>query len=472
MIKSLIIFSLILILNLEGRSQCDLPFYHKYISKGDSVLKIIKAKKGGTADDYKAAINHFNTAMLVCPDSAEHARSKILEVFKEIQKLKQLADNEKNDADQQREKAESATYRFKVSTFANAPYKYIRLIRDGPEDVEKIRNESFDSKLIAYCYHLDILGDSIRKYCDSISPDYNVLMDKLYYDNDLYEKIYYCLKSLNPEDTVALKPFKGKRPDFGLKKFTEGDKIYTVEFENRQIKTTRNGVEEILVPPSDHQFISFTLSRTSKRLFCATDDNYIFVYSFCDSIKPMLLKDETIAMGSKITALDFKEDSSIIFFGTVKGDIGFIRYNSDRKNQPVYDVENSLGSEITSVGFFTHKIEKDSLRTFLLATSLKNRSAVYELNSNYLTPNYKFSGNALPRRGLGNINHAVFDSDCQKVIIETKKDDAKGPSLWEWNPFSREILEGLKVVITAKLKSNENQVPAEQILNKSKVKFY
>ena len=94
------------------------------------------------------------------------------------------------------------------------------------------------------------------------------------------------------------------------------------------------------------------------------------------------------------------------------------------------------------------------------------------MNSTYLTPNAKFSGNALPRRGLGNINHAVFDSDCQKVIIETKKDDANNPSLWEWNPFSREILEGLKAVNTAKLQSNETQIPAEQIMNKSKVKFY
>lgn len=460
-------------LNLEGRTQCDSPFYRKYISKGDSVLKIIKGKKGGTADDYKAAINHYNTAMLVCPDSAEHARSKILEVFKEIQKLKEKAISSSNEAEKLKIKADSATYWFKVSTWSNAPYKYIRLIRDGPEDIEKIRTDSFDSKLIAYCYHLDILGDSIQKYCDSTSvADYNVLMDKLYFDNDLYEKIYYCLKSLNPEDTVALKPFKGKRPDFGFKKITEGDNIYTVELENRKIKTTKKGVKEILVPPSEHQFISFTLSTTLKRLFCATDDNYIFVYSFCDSIKPMLLKDETIAMGSKITALDFKEDSSIIFFGTVKGDIGFIRYNSDRKNQPVYDVENSLGSEITSIDFFTHEIEKDKPKTFLLATSLKNRSSVYELNSNYLTPNYKFSGNALPRRGLGNINHAIFDFDCQKVIIETKKDDAKDPSLWEWNPFSREILEGLKAVKMAKMQSNETQISPEEIMNKSKVKFY
>ncbi len=470
--KILILFSFIIVINLEGWSQCDSPFYRKYISKGDSVLAIIK-RKGGTAEVYKSAINHYNTAMLVCPDSAEKARVKILEVFKEIQKLKEQAVKASNEAFDQKTKAELATKGFKFSTWANAPYKYVRLILDGPEDVEKIKKDSFDLKLIAYCNHLDILGDSITKYCDSTSlSDYNMLMDKLYYDNGLYEKVYYCLKSINPEDTVVLKPYTGKRPGFNVKKFTDGNKNYTVELEKKKISITRNSEKEILTPQSGQQFISFTLSPTLKRLFCSTDDNFIYVYSFFDSIKPKLLADETIAMGSRITAMDFKEDSSVLFFGTVKGDIGFIRYNSDRKNQPVYDVENSLGSEVTSIGFFTHKIGKDKPKTFLLATGQRSRSSVFELDSNYLTPNYKFMGNFLPRRGLGNINHAVYDAECKKVIVETKRDDIKDPSLWEWNPFSREILEGLKAVKKAKLQNNEIQIKPDQFMNKSQVKFY
>jgi len=212
MIKCLIIFSFILMVNLEGWSQCDSPFYRKYISNGDSVLAVIK-RRGGTAEVYKSAINHYNTAMLVCPDSAEQARRKILEVFKEIQKLKEQAIMASKDAFDQKTKAELATKGFKFSTWSNAPYKYVRLIRDGPEDVGKIKKDSFDIKLIAYCNHLDILGDSIKKYCDSSSlADYNMLMDKLYFNNDLYEKVYYCLKSLNPDDTVALKPYKGIKP--------------------------------------------------------------------------------------------------------------------------------------------------------------------------------------------------------------------------------------------------------------------
>lgn len=472
MIKILILFSLIIVINLEGWSQCDSPFYRKYISKGDSVLAIIK-RKGGTAEVYKSAINHYNTAMLVCPDSAEKARIKILEVFKEIQKLKEQAVTASKDAFDQKTKAELATKGFKFSTWANAPYKYVRLILDGPEDVEKIKKDSFDLKLIAYCNHLDILGDSITKYCDSTSlSDYNVLMDKLYFDNDLYEKVFYCLKSINPDDTVVLKPYKGQRPGFALKKFVDGNKNYTVELEKDIITVTKNNEKEILTPPAGQQFIAFTLSLQLKRLFCSTDDNYIYVYGVFDSDKPKLLADEKIAMGSRITAMDFEEDSSVIFFGTSKGDIGFIRYNSDRKNQPVYDAENSLGSEVTSIECFTHKIGESMPKTFLLATGQRNRSLVFVLDSNYLTPNYKFLGNMMPRRGLGNITHAIYDPECKKVIIETKRDDNKDASLWEWNPFSREILEGLKAVKKAILLNNEIQIKPDQFMNKSQVKFY
>ena len=56
------------------------------------------------------------------------------------------------------------------------------------------------------------------------------------------------------------------------------------------------------------------------------------------------LLENRIATGVKITALDYNENGDIIYFGTVNGDIGFIKYKSDNKNQPVF--QNSLYSKL------------------------------------------------------------------------------------------------------------------------------
>ena len=70
---------------LKGYAQKDCPFYDKYIHIGDSIID-----KGEKAD-FQAAINAFSTAMLHCPEKAQQARNKILDVFKAIEDLKNKA---------------------------------------------------------------------------------------------------------------------------------------------------------------------------------------------------------------------------------------------------------------------------------------------------------------------------------------------------------------------------------------------
>lgn len=66
-----------------SKNKC--PFFETYIQKGDAELK-----KGSNAY-FEAAINAYSTAMVHCPDSAEVARKKILEVFEAIERLRNEA---------------------------------------------------------------------------------------------------------------------------------------------------------------------------------------------------------------------------------------------------------------------------------------------------------------------------------------------------------------------------------------------
>ena len=175
-------------------------------------------------------------------------------------------------------------------------------------------------------------------------------------------------------------------------------------------------------------------------------------------------------MGAKITAMDFEEDSSIIFFGTVKGDIGFIRFSRDNKSQPVYDPENALGSQITSIRYFKHTIGQNNAKPFLLATGLKSKAVVFEVDSNFLKPNNKFSGNTLPDQDLGNISQAVYDPKQQKIILETQI--AENKSAYIWNPFTAEILDELKIVMKAEKPGDVNYKKLLEIMNGPDVKFY
>jgi len=418
--------------------------------KGDSIF--IRLKSGDTSVDFKHVMDAYNTAALVYPEMADAARDSMMEVFTYIEKVK-------NDAIVQRIRANTATEQARKErdiaefakrvadtlkqlsiafNFSNAPYKYLRLIRDGPKDKAKISNDTFDLKLIAYCNHLDSLRDSIKQYCaKSDVYIYNSLHENLYYDNDLYEKIYYCFKShdsigyvLNPDQQQDTGYFS----ENSIRKRSEG---FMLSDDSTKITSMRSNQENEILQRAGQKFTSFTLSHKSKLIFCATDDNYIVAYDLDNSAgyQPR----DSIAMGTKVTAMDFDDNNNIIFFGTVSGDIGFIKYDGDRKNQPVYDIENALGSRITGMDLFAVTDPFDYKRhIFLLATGLNSKAAVYKIDSNLLVPGNKFSANILPDQELGQIRQAAFDTSLKQVVLETFKANTR--TVYMWDPFTDSAL--------------------------------
>lgn len=446
----------LMMLSLQGFSQDTCKFFMRYIDIGNKKLN------NKFNPDFKAAINAFNTAMLHCPDRANEARERILYAFEKIDSLKKAADtardyaieqkriarknenianDERRNANRERFKADSIRNDSYKSTLSNAPYKYIRLVKDGPKDKDKIKRDSFDYKLIAYCNHLVSVKDSMNtKKMNTAIDTLNNLVENLYFNNDLYEKIYFCLDANGWKSSVLDSSFKIS----GASLFAEKIKIKSL-------------AEKRILPPGK-KFTSAVLSKNQHLLFCATEDNYIVVYN--DNSSHAI---DTIALGTKITALDYDDNSSTIFFGTVKGDIGFIRYNIDSKNQPVYDFENSLGSQTTAIEFFKYK---DT--SFLLATGINSKAAVFELDSNYLVSNNKISANILPDKEIGFINDAKFDAATHMVMLQTTSKSGI-QLMYSWNPFTYEILEKFKKL----LNFNPPNISAEKEKNIwTESKFY
>lgn len=86
----LLLFLLFSMWSVAAQKNC--PYYTKYIEKGN--LELAKGSKA----DFEAAINAYSTAMLHCPEAAEEARGKILEVFRAIEKLKSEAEKAQRQA--------------------------------------------------------------------------------------------------------------------------------------------------------------------------------------------------------------------------------------------------------------------------------------------------------------------------------------------------------------------------------------
>lgn len=351
-------------------------------------------------------------------------------------------------------------------TLSNAPYKYIRLIRDGPKDPERIKNEQFDLKLIAYCNHLDIL-EGLLDTIPHKKNEYAELKEKLYYNNDLYEKIFFAFSSLEKGDNDLLQKAPEDKPDTYFDSASSGNG-YQVNFVpgNGSITIQSKGVNGTFrAPGAGQKFTSFALSKNLPWLFCGTDDNYIYVYELKDESIPKQ-PIEKIPMGIKVTGLAFDEVNNIIYFGTASGDIGFIKYadTSGRRNQPVYDNENALGSQITGLNIFEYLND-----TFLLAAAYDGKAAVYKIDSNFLKPGNKFSGNFLPQnqKNIKNITNAKFDPEKNIILQTTSKFGKKGIT-YLWNPFTKSALEAYK---SAMQKTKENYSTAlGDMMNENK--FY
>ena len=79
--KKLTIILFALLIPMLSISQ-DCPYYETYIKKGDKALQ---------EEDFLEAINHYNTAIVHCPDNTEVVQKKILKVFEAIDKVKEEA---------------------------------------------------------------------------------------------------------------------------------------------------------------------------------------------------------------------------------------------------------------------------------------------------------------------------------------------------------------------------------------------
>lgn len=425
--------------------------YMQAIDSGDT-----RSKRG----HYEEAINFYFAAEAFNPLKKEDVKGKINGVFKKIDSVKndalsqrkradsatRKAKDEEGNAKRERDRVDSARQQFYLFNLANAPYKYVRLIRDAPKDKEKIREYRFDTNLVAYSIHLDILRDSLKKYEKKMPEEkkgYDHLRENLYFNNELYEKIFYCLDANGRADLILKNSPDSPAPDyFNVQSLGDHNDSFRLSQDSGTIYRHVSNKVIDSIKLSGQKFTSFTLSENRMRLFCATDDNYIVAYSILDS-KPHSLPD-TIAMGTTVTALDFDDSTNILFFGTKSGDIGFIEFDGDgKKYQPIYSTENFMaGSKITAIDYFYR-----GARTFLLAAGLDGRAAVYKIDSNLVVPGKKFSGNHLPdpRNDLGNFLHARFDEREGAILLETSGGNAS--KFYIWDPFTDSVLEKFKSVI-------------------------
>jgi hypothetical protein len=266
--------------------------------------------------------------------------------------------------------------------------EYQRLIREGPEDSKKILNDAFQYKLIAYADHLDTLRN---KYAIKAAQTKH---------NELYEKLYFSFKALRKLDSTITKTGNSTVANFENPNITIGDVTIT-----------------------------------------ATDDHKIIAKSSKHST-------DTIYLGKKVTALDYDAGNNLIFFGLSDGEIGFVKYLSDRKNQPVFNRKNDLRLRITAIDYFNHKG-----KNYMLATSYAGLAVLFEFDTTrsvaqQLTEDVKFPVTELPEY-YGEITSAHYDDPTGRIEL-----NATG-GLYLWNPFSEELLPELRKLLNDKTMRNK-----------------
>ncbi len=366
-------------------------------------------------------------------DTALNAKERA-DISAKIAKLKereantseQIARTERDNAETQRNKAEQLKEEATENVYKNAPSEYARLIREGPSDIKRIRAEDFDLKLTAYTQHLELLGPKIMATNDpEAAAKYNNLMNRLYYNNDLYEKIYSCI------DDTKEAPLKRKLFTTDVPAKTAMDD--EPDRNDQAYITIRNEMQQ-----SGRTINKYLEDKKDQRVICTTNDNWIYVYNH---VKNVVNRENAIPMGAPVTALDYNSEKNIIYFGLETGNIGYIRYNKDKKNQPVF--ENALGTAVIAIQFFKTAV-KGNLKYFLLAAGKKSSVQLYELDENSLVPDKKLLGNILPQKNLGVLIGARFDAKSQLVLIKGQLPKSNSPTFYSWNPFTALVLDEYK----------------------------
>ncbi|MEP7107931.1 MAG: hypothetical protein ABI760_08110 [Ferruginibacter sp.] len=314
-------------------------------------------------------------------------------------------------------------------TLKIAANEYARLIREGPSVENKNQNMFLDSSfLLAYVYHFDTLKELIAP---EDRAAYRSVKEKLYYNNDLYRQI--C------EDFVSIKKYDIVIMDQGT---TDDAPVISVKWP--AVSNSRD--------TSTNPFIS----KDKKMMLWSGNNNFIYVYNENTGVL------DSIAMGSKVTAIDFNEQYQIIYFGMATGYIGYIEYSGKKKKyQPV--LENKLESEIRAVQVFEYQDNKkeNDKHLFLLAVPQKSNARVYKLPEGDLKPARRLVGNELTyRKQYGKINGGRFQNG--RVILFTSDGN------YSWDPFTYDLLDKL----AGEKKFYPKTETTKYLINKPEVKFY
>ncbi len=405
---------------IKARKAADSSALVASLAKTDADSSAARAQRDKVAADTNASIAHRALA-----------EAKISATKEKIAKI--VADSAKNTALR-------ALNETRIKNLRNAASEYVRLIQDGPSVENNNADKFYDNNyFLAYNYHFDSLNGKLKTKDKAAFKIYNSLRNKLYYDNELYKRIYdfYGIinnnKFMDPVLTQVNESFESNKTDPAA----------IVEY--KRITGQKN--------------VPYARGEKSDLTFCATDDNFIYVYQG-------LKKIAAISMGAKVTALDFNERKNIIYFGTSGGYIGYVIYTgANKKLQPVF--ENKLESEITAILFFEYKDDPDvSVNHFLLAAAKTSNTRVYKLDEISLKPDIHLIGNELPyNKSFEQIVKAEFDQKLGKIILKTTK--GKG-TYYSWDPFTYDLLK--------KLKKNRGFDPETEqtkaLINQPDIKFY
>jgi hypothetical protein len=270
-----------------------------------------------------------------------------------------------------------------------------------------------------------------------------VLKDKLHYNNDLYKRIYENLVEIDRHERSTHARLQAIRPISSTTAKKDAEKGLNDQGLAVALRKSTGPDSLVLQRGStvlaaktpganSRRFFSYAVSKQKQLVFASTSDNYIFVY------ENGLKETDTINMGARVTALHCYDggERTILYFGTASGYIGYIVYEADKKNQPVF--ENKLESEITAIEVFHQK--KDPDKAFLLAAAKESSPRVYKLDNAYLKPDKLLWGNELPydRKEYGTIQDAWYDEPSNRVVLATVRNGA-----FSWNPFTEELLKWL-----------------------------
>lgn len=396
-----------------------------------------------TADAAKvrAVIAEKNTRVAL--DSAEVAKNRAdsLKTIAVEQKLKadtakivadslrliaeaqtQIAWAEKKEADIQRNKADSLLKETLKQNRRIAASEYQKLIREGPTDEDSI-NHGWNYNYYSYWWHLVNLQQDPANKADVRN-------------DELYDKLYYSLVLGNYKNDN-----RKNNKDFVMDKISDGGPTgylpetcslgngHDVTISNDKLRVQYNGSYELM----PRRISALAADSTDRMLLIATEDNVLTVEKLDDELQRV--NTYKIPMGGQVTAVDYDAGSDVIFFGLLTGEIGYINFMKDSRNQPVY--KNQLDSKVTAIDFF---IREKNQACCLLATSIRGQAIVYELGAApgmlaaFLRANKELSGIELPE-SIGDIRSARYLATLSRVELVTMKN-----SSYRWNPFVDELL--------------------------------